>query len=156
METWIINKQDKMKYTWELERIIVKVTETVARLYALTENSEVSVFLTDNQYIQELNHLYRGNNYPTDVLSFAMQEKGLGEPDFDFPEDVNILGDIVISLEKAGEQCVAYSHSLERELGYLVVHGFLHLLGYDHEEEQAKIKMREMEERVLKELHLGR
>ena len=156
LETWIINKQNKIEFDREWERILVAATEKVAELRGLKANSEVSIFLTDNDYIQELNHLYRGKNYSTDVLSFAMQEKGEGEPDFSFPEDENILGDIVISMEKAEEQCRAYGHSFERELVYLAIHGLLHLLGYGHEEEQEKTQMRELEERVLEALHLGR
>ena len=156
METWIINKHRIAEPTKGLETIIKKAADTVAEVCGLNDNCEVSVFLTDNQYIHELNYLYCGKNYPTDVLSFAMQEKGVGEPNFDFPEDENILGDIVISVEKAEEQSKEYGHSFERELVYLTVHGFLHLLGYSHEKEPTEREMRRMEELVLEALNLGR
>jgi len=112
--------------------------------------------IVDNSYIQELNLIYRGKNEATDVLSFAMNELGDEEPDLDFSGDINILGDIVISLEQAQNQCEQFGHSLERELGYLVVHGMLHLLGYDHENEEEKKLMRKLEEKVMRDVKLER
>ena len=93
---------------------------------------------------------------PTDVLSFAMNELGEEEPDFDFSGEVNVLGDIVVSLEKAQEQSQEYGHSLERELGYLVAHGMLHLLGYDHETEEERKLMRDLEEKIMSAAKLER
>ncbi len=92
--------------------------------------AEISLLLTDDAAIQELNRDYRGKDAPTDVLSFPMNE---GE-DALLPEEGNLLlGDIVISLEKAAAQAELYGHSLERETVFLFIHGLLHLLGYDHE-----------------------
>ncbi|HOB11747.1 MAG TPA: rRNA maturation RNase YbeY [Syntrophomonadaceae bacterium] len=156
METLIINQQNKVNYTRELQQIIKKVANTVARTVKLAKNTEASILIVDNSYIQELNFIYRGQNTPTDVLSFAMNELGEEEPDFDFSGEVNVLGDIVISLEKAQEQCQEYGHSLERELGYLVVHGMLHLLGYDHETEAERKLMRELEEKIMSAAKLER
>lgn len=111
------------------------------------EPVEVSLVLTSDQEIQELNRTYRGIDRPTDVLSFP-QEEGEGEwvaP----PNGVRNLGDIVISYRRAEEQAEEYQHSLQRELGYLIAHGVLHLLGYDHETEAERQDMRQREEHAL-------
>ena len=156
METMIINQQNVINYTRELQQVIQKVVQIVARIAKLPANTEVSIMVVDNNYIQELNFIYRGQNSPTDVLSFAMNELVDEEPDFDFSGEVNVLGDIVVSLEKAQEQCQAYGHSLERELGFLVAHGMLHLLGYDHETEPEGQLMRQLEEKIMAAAQLGR
>lgn len=118
------------------------------------EEAEVSLMLVDDQRIHALNLEYRGVDRPTDVLSFALQEETEEEPDLEFEDD--LLGDIVISAERAREQAEEYGHSFERELVYLAVHGTLHLLGYDHEEEQDKLEMRNKEEEVMAKLGLER
>lgn len=156
METMIINQQNVINYTRELQQVIQKVVKIVARIAKLPANTEVSIMVVDNNYIQELNFIYRGQNMPTDVLSFAMNEMGEEEPDFDFSGEVNVLGDIVVSLEKAQEQSQEYGHSLERELGYLIAHGMLHLLGYDHETEQERRLMRQLEEKIMTKAQLER
>ncbi|MDD3852028.1 MAG: rRNA maturation RNase YbeY [Syntrophomonadaceae bacterium] len=156
METMIINQQNKVEYTRELQQVINQVIKAAARLTKLPENSEVSVMIVDNSYIQELNFIYRNQNRPTDVLSFAMNELGEDEPDFDFSGDTHVLGDIVISLEQALNQSEEYGHSLQRELGFLVVHGMLHLLGYDHEVEVETQLMRGLEEKIMQAANLER
>ncbi|WP_163653071.1 rRNA maturation RNase YbeY [Listeria sp. PSOL-1] len=98
-------------------------------------DTEMSVTFTDNEHIQTINRDYRGKDQPTDVISFAIEELVEGETAIHFKEDEGlprVLGDIIISVEKASEQAEAYGHSAERELGFLAVHGLLHLLGYDH------------------------
>lgn len=149
MEAMIINQQNKINYTRELQQVIQLVVKTAAKTLKLPANTEVSIMIVDNSYIQELNFIYRGQNIPTDVLSFAMNDRGEEEPDFDFSGEINMLGDIVVSLEKAQTQSDEYGHSLERELGYLVVHGMLHLLGYDHESEPENKLMRDLEEKIM-------
>jgi probable rRNA maturation factor len=115
-------------------------------------NAEVSVVLVDNQYIRELNSQYRGVDQPTDVLSFPVE----GE-DFVLPDGApQLLGDIFISIERTREQSESYGHSFERELCYLAVHGLLHLLGFDHHQDDETTRMREEEERVMREFALGR
>jgi len=156
VETMIINHQNKINYTRELQQLIINVVNTAAKLVKLPKNTELSIMIVDNSYIQELNFIYRGQNNPTDVLSFAMNELSEAEQDFDVPGEVNVLGDIVISLEQAAAQCVDYGHSMERELGFLVVHGMLHLLGYDHETEEESKAMRDLEERIMKLVNLER
>ena len=149
METLIINQQNKVNYTKELQQIIDRVLETAVKIIEIPPNSEVSIMIVDNNYIQELNLIYRKIDQPTDVLSFAMNELGEDEPAFDWGYDVNMLGDIVISLEQAAAQSDEYGHSLERELGFLVIHGLLHLLGYDHENEAEKLLMRNWEKKIM-------
>jgi len=122
----------------------------------LSPNTELSVMIVDNSYIKELNLIYRGENNPTDVLSFAMNELSEEEMDLDLPGEVNVLGDIVVSLEKAVSQSEEYGHSAERELGYLIAHGMLHLLGYDHENEEERNLMRNLEERIMHKVKLER
>jgi len=129
------------------------ITETI-HLSGGRSEAEVSLMLVDDQRIHALNLEYRGVDRPTDVLSFALQEEMDEEPDFEFEDEM--LGDIVISVERAREQAEEYGHSFEREIVYLAVHGTLHLLGYDHEEEDDKLKMRNKEEEVMTKLGLER
>lgn len=156
MEIMIINQQNKFNYTKDIQQVIMNVIKSAAKLAKLPQNSEVSILVVDNNYIQELNFIYRSKNQPTDVLSFAMQELMEDEPDFDIEGDTNLLGDIVISIEQALAQSREYNHSLEREIGYLVAHGMLHLLGYDHETLEEQKLMRDLEEKIMKSVNLGR
>jgi probable rRNA maturation factor len=94
--------------------------------------AEVSVTVVTNKEIQEINKEYRGKDQPTDVISFALEEEGEGEIEIIGADTPLVLGDIIISIDKAIEQAEEYGHSIERELGFLAIHGFLHLLGYDH------------------------
>lgn len=131
-----------------------KVLETAAELYELQENTEVSVTLTDNMHIKELNAQYRGKDYATDVLTFALREGD--EPPIVGGMTTELLGDIIISLERAEEQAEEYGHSMEREVAFLTVHGMLHLLGYDHLEEAERCEMRQEEEFLLGKLGITR
>ena len=117
--------------------------------------AEISVTFVDNAEIQTLNAQYRGKDMPTDVLSFPLGEDG--KYDVDQDTGACLLGDIVISMEKAMEQAELYGHPLQREVAFLTVHSMLHLLGYDHEQGGlAAVKMREKEEAVLIQLGLPR
>ena len=110
-----------------------------------TENTYVSFLITTNDIIQNINSEYRGKDTPTDVISFAYNEtENIGPFD--------ILGDIIISAEKVTEQAKEYGHSTEREFYYVLCHGMLHLLGYDHIDDEDKKVMREKEEELLKEI----
>lgn len=143
-----------MKVTEQLENIVTAVLQKAAEIHALAPQTEVSVVLADDPYIREINRDYRGKDRATDVLSFALNEGD--EPDIiDGPEEL-LLGDIIISLETAERQAGEFGHSLERELAYLTVHGMLHLLGFDHEDEAERQTMRREEERVLTELNITR
>lgn len=156
METMIINQQNKVNYTKNLQQVIFNVVNATAKLVKLPKHSEVSILLVDNGYIKELNFIYRNQNTPTDVLSFAMNELTDDEPDYVAVGEINVLGDIVISLEQAAAQGEEYGHTLERELGYLVAHGMLHLLGYDHETEEETRGMRNLEEKIMQAVKLER
>ncbi len=105
------------------------------------ENAIFNVIIIDNERIREINRDYRGKDTPTDVISFALEEG------MDIKTDFRVLGDIYISIEKAEEQAQNYGHSRKRELCFLTIHGFLHLLGYDHmtkEEETIMFKRQEL------------
>jgi len=114
------------------------------------EDIEVSVLLTDDSTIHDLNRTYRGVDRPTDVLSFAQRE---GE---DASEDRGVLGDVVISIERARLQAGDYGHSLDREVGFLAVHGTLHLLGWDHEDPAEEQAMMNKTEEILLAIGLSR
>jgi probable rRNA maturation factor len=143
----------------QLQNLMIRCLEAAAiREYV---QGEVVVTLVNNERIHELNREYRGVDRPTDVLSFAMNEPGEGEMEIyldesDMEEFPNMLGDIIISLPKAQEQAEDFGHSLERELGFLVVHGFLHLLGYDHGTEEEEKEMFSRQEEVLQQIGLTR
>lgn len=156
MDTMIINQQNKIKYGTELQKTIKSVVNAIAKLSNLPAKSELSILLVDNNYIQDLNLIYRNQNSATDVLSFAMNELAEDEPDYDFSNELNVLGDIVISMEKVQAQSEEYGHSMERELGFLVAHGMLHLLGFDHDTEIEEKAMHDLEEKVLKSIKLER
>lgn len=156
-EIIIGNRQEKIDIDTELERLLADILKFALAEEKVPQDAEVSVALVDDAYIRELNRQYRAKDTPTDVLSFAMRES--------VPEEVAIegeleaeklLGDIVISVERAREQSEEYGHSFEREMGYLAVHGLLHLLGYDHEDEHNRNIMREKEEEILKAFDLKR
>lgn len=132
-----------------------KVLEQAAH-YEETGDSEVSVTFVTNDQIQEINREYRGKDTPTDVISFAMEEAGEEEVVITGADDTRVLGDIIISLERAKEQAADYGHSYKRELGFLAVHGFLHLLGYDHTNEADEKKMFSRQEEILGSLGLAR
>lgn len=115
----------------------------------------ISIILTTPKHIKEINNKYRNIDMETDVLSFPMFEKN----EINSLKNLNYeeaLGDIVISIEKVKNQAEEYAHSFERELSYMVVHGFYHLMGEDHIKEEEKIKMREKEEKVLRKLNITR
>lgn len=148
LETMMINQQDRVEFTPALEASLRGIADEAAQRLGISSSSELSLLLVDNEYIKELNFMYRGKDEATDVLSFAMNELGEEEPELEELDDINMLGDIVISVEQAWHQSQEYGHSLERELGYLLVHGLLHLLGYDHESEREQKLMREWEEKL--------
>ena len=143
----------------EYEPIIKKVIEKCFEEEKI-QNSKLcmTIILTTPQNIRKINKEYRNIDKETDVLSFPMFEKDeldnkIENNDFEY-EDV--LGDIVISIEKVKEQAEEYGHSFERELSYMLVHGFYHLMGYDHIKEEDKKIMRPKEEKILKSLEITR
>ncbi len=137
----INNQQDLLTIDTEVLNLFQDIAEKTAEVDG-HENGVISFALVNNKIIQELNNKYRNQDKPTDVLSFPMDEE--------------VWGDIVISTEQASLQAQDYGHSLKREMGYLAVHGILHLLGYNHLEPEEKEKMRQKEEVILEALNLTR
>ena len=126
----------------------LKTIEEVLKVENFNENAEVSLSIVDKDTIHKLNKDYRNVDMETDVLSFPMDEEAFddeGNPIF-------LLGDIVICLDVARNQAAEFGHSLEREMMYLICHSTLHLLGYDHIEEDDRVKMRAKEKEVMKNL----
>ena len=121
-------------------------------------NLYITITLTNPETIKEINREYRKIDKATDVLSFPMIEKDELEEKLSINsfEHEEVLGDIVISIQKVEEQAEEYGHSFERELSYMVVHGFYHLMGYDHIKEEDKKKMRPKEEKILSKLKIVR
>lgn len=143
----------------EYEKIIKRVLEQCFKEEKLINSKlYITITLTNPENIKEINKQYRNIERATDVLSFPMFEKDeleqkIQNEDFEYPD---VLGDIIISIEKVEEQAKEYEHSFERELSYMIVHGFYHLMGYDHIEEDDKKKMRPKEEKILNDLKIKR
>ena len=147
--------QEKKEY----EEIIKKVVKECFETEKLTDSKMyINIILTTSKNIKEYNKKYRNIDKETDVLSFPMFEKEELEEKIkneDF-ENIDILGDMIISIPKVEEQSKEYGHSFERELAYMVVHSFYHLMGYDHMTEEDKSVMRAKEENVLNKLKITR
>ncbi|MDQ0430014.1 putative rRNA maturation factor [Planomicrobium stackebrandtii] len=146
-ETESLNEQDL--------DFVQKILEHAAKEEGLGD-SEVSVTFVTNEMIRDINREYRGKDQPTDVISFAMEELGEGETAIIGSPEPRMLGDIIISLDRTKEQAADYGHSFERELGFLAIHGFLHLLGYDHMTEEDEKKMFSRQEEILASLGITR
>ena len=154
MQIEISNQQEKMTVTQAIEDRIIEVLEETARVHEVDDLAEVSLMFTDDETIHEMNREYRGIDRPTDVLSFALEE-GEEEEIYGGPEE-NLLGDIIISVETATRQAEEYGHSVEREMAFLALHGMLHLLGYDHMEEEERLEMEAHQKEILNALEIRR
>jgi probable rRNA maturation factor len=152
MPVLISSLPEEAPLDFELEGLLERTARIAMEAVGCKDSAEVSLLITDDIHIHQLNKEYRGVDSPTDVLSFA-QNEGQEMPDFGEEE---MLGDVVISLPAAERQGQEYGHGLKRELSYLVVHGILHLMGYDHLEEQDRRIMRDKEEMVMNLLDLSR
>lgn len=152
MDVAIKIEPDTLNVEHELEEEIIRAAEVVGKLYGV-ENSELSITLTDDERIHELNKKFRDVDRPTDVLSFAFRESD--EPEI-LNQQVEILGDIIISLERAKIQAENFGHSYLREVIFLTVHGLLHLLGYDHMEEEERLEMEREQDFVMSKLGIER
>lgn len=151
----IENKQRAVKIPTGLRLLIRRCCHAVLELEQFAGSAEVDVSLVDNAIIQEINRDQRQLDKPTDVLSFPLGEDGVY--DQNPATGAYMLGDIVISMERALAQAEEYGHSLRREVGYLTVHSMLHLLGYDHVEGGLEaVRMREKEEAVMLSVGLPR
>lgn len=142
MNFLIDNRQNQyfpMKYAEIIEQAIFETLQ----FENCDTDCEVSVSIVDNSEIKKLNKQFRNIDRPTDVLSFPQDDK-------------NVLGDIVISLEKAVEQADEFGHSIERELGFLTAHSMLHLLGYDHMTHEDEVEMFSRQEEIMRLMKLSR
>lgn len=133
--------------------LVKDVLQFAAKRLALKDSTEMSVTMMTNPAIKKLNKQYRGVDRATDVLSFAAEESGDETPIIMDPELAaelpTNLGDLFVSIDKVEEQAKFLGHSVDRELGFLVVHGFLHLNGYDHEQPADEKKMFELQREIL-------
>lgn len=141
--------------------LIEQVIISAAKELKLDDNFEVSITIVDNNRIHEINKEYRSIDRPTDVISFAIEDNDDEfEIFFDELDDAivlpRLLGDIFISMDKAEEQAEEFDHSIEREIGFLTVHGFLHLNGYDHQTEEEEKEMFALQDIILEENGLER
>lgn len=147
MSKYTVDVFDETEELPEARKVLVlQVVEAAMASEQLQENSEVSVTFVTDERIHELNKEFRHKDRPTDVLSFALNDNrddvaGEGMPD--------LLGDIIISVPRAKAQAEEYGHSIDRELGFLAVHGLLHLTGYNHETEQDEQMMFKKQEDIL-------
>ncbi|MFC4808235.1 rRNA maturation RNase YbeY [Paenibacillus sp. GCM10023250] len=157
------NDQDKVVISEAFVGVLERLLQLAGEAEGITEG-EVALSFVDDEQIHQLNKEYRNIDRPTDVLSFAMQEETDEELDIIYEVDDEsdpipydgMLGDIIISAERAKLQSEEYDHSLERELGFLFVHGFLHLIGYDHQDEESEAVMTGKQEAVLQQAGLTR
>ncbi|AGX42105.1 rRNA maturation RNase YbeY [Clostridium saccharobutylicum] len=164
---YVDNRQEKIEVSEILIENLKKVIQFTLMEEEVDVECEVSLLFVDNEEIREINNETRSIDRETDVLSFPMLEyqdkkvfkqlyKNYEFSQSDFDGNELVLGDIVLSLEKALEQSKEFNHSYEREASYLVVHSVLHLLGYDHIEEEDKVIMRSREEEILNKLNITR
>lgn len=142
-----IFNETKEKLDNELE-IVKKVLNHAEEKMAI--DAIYNVIIVNNDYIHKLNKDYRGIDRETDVITFALED------DKTFNPEIRILGDIYISIDKAKSQSIEYNHSLTRELSFLAVHGFLHLLGYDHMKKEEEEVMFKLQEEILDEMGIKR
>lgn len=151
----ITNDQKEIKIPTGVRMLIRRCCNAVLVNENFEGSAEISVRFVDDEIIHELNREYRHVDRSTDVLSFPLGENGVYDINHD--TGAKILGDIVISMQRAVMQADLYGHSLQREIAFLTVHSMLHLLGYDHEAEGLeRVRMREKEEAVLTQLGLKR
>ncbi len=126
------------------------IAHDVLRAESIAPPYEMSLVFTDSETVQRLNRDYRGVDEPTDVLAFYMLPQQGADSDFvSPPDDVTHLGEVIISYPKAVEQAEEQGHSTEQELALLIIHGILHLLGYDHEKSEGEAKMKAREKELL-------
>lgn len=156
MTVLIDNRQESIEVNEDIINLIKKTVKTVLDFEKCTVNYEISISLINNKEIKKLNRDYRNIDKDTDVLSFPMMDFSSEPEDYVIviEETVNPpLGDIVISLEKTKEQALEYGHSFERELAFLLIHGMLHLLGYDHLNIDDEDKMIDKQKKILMKLN---
>ncbi|MGX7023862.1 rRNA maturation RNase YbeY [Vagococcus hydrophili] len=158
MDITIVDKTNKI--TDEQLKLVSDIIDFASETPSLelADDTEMSVTFVTNEEIHEINRKYREKDAPTDVISFALEDEGIDEMSLDFSKFgiPRNLGDIIVSVEKITEQANEFNHSFERELGFLVVHGFLHLNGYDHMTEPDEKEMFGLQRKILDDYGLKR
>ena len=163
--TVTIENETGRDFPFDLEEVLRLVIMEALKHEACPYETEVNVVITDNAGIREINREYRGIDAATDVLSFPMAEYPAPadfselsqDPDLFEPDSGElILGDIMISAERAEEQAEEYGHSLKREMAFLTAHSMLHLMGYDHMSDDERVVMEERQEEILQALGITR
>ncbi|RUT44379.1 rRNA maturation RNase YbeY [Paenibacillus anaericanus] len=157
------NEQELLEIGEDLIELLDALLQSAGVAEGVTEG-EVALTFVDDEAIHQLNREYRGIDRPTDVLSFAMNESLDEELDIvyeleqgdEMDSPLNMLGDIIISVDRAQMQSEEYGHSLKREIGFLFLHGFLHLLGYDHQDDASEAEMMGKQEAILTQVGLLR
>jgi len=130
-----------------------RIAQRVLKAEGVAPPFEVSLVFTDSEVVQKLNRDYRGMDEPTDVLAFYMLPQKEADSSFALPPDgVTRLGEVIISYPQTAEQAKEQGHSVDKELTLLIIHGILHLLGYDHEQPEEEVKMRAREKELLEEV----
>ncbi|MBL3642250.1 rRNA maturation RNase YbeY [Bacillus sp. RHFB] len=142
--------------TEEAQQLVESILQFAAKKENIEKDTELSVTFVDNDRIREINKEYRHKDSATDVISFALEEMGEDEVEIVGAEMPRMLGDIIISIERTKEQAEEYGHSFDRELGFLALHGFLHLLGFDHMNEEDEKVMFTKQKEILEEYGLSR
>jgi probable rRNA maturation factor len=146
MEVLFDNRQNKIQLKKSTEDLITKVIETTLKMEGMELDYEISVSFVSDEEIRDLNKQYRNIDRETDVLSFPFDDE--------FETGTRILGDIVLSVERAMDQAEDFGHTVERELAYLTAHSTLHLIGYDHMTDDEKAAMRQKEKEIMKALQI--
>lgn len=142
--------------TEEMLDLIDRLLLFTAQYEEIPDNAELSVSFVNNEEIRTINREYRNKDQSTDVISFALEEETEDEMKIIGDDIPIVLGDIIISVDKAKEQSKEYEHSLQREMGFLAVHGLLHLLGYDHMTPEDEKIMFQKQDDILGEFKLER
>lgn len=153
------NRQNVVNFTDDIKKVLKSAIECALKFEKFKNPYEVDVTIVDNKEIRKINKKFRNIDRETDVLSFPMLrfkdgQGGVDEDDINPDTNEVVLGDVVLSFEKALSQSKEYEHSFEREAAYLTVHSVLHLLGFDHEIDNDKKKMRIEEEKIMNEIGL--
>lgn len=159
MVEFILENETEEEIEQSLIDELIEVCNTVMEEEECNFDAEISFTLTDNENIRQINSMYRNIDRATDVLSFPMLEFEEDETDAVYETDGEsvMLGDIVISIEKAREQAKEFNHSFRREMAFLTAHSMLHLLGYDHvDDEEGERIMIEKQNKVLNKLGITR
>jgi len=161
--TIYFENEQEHEIPFDYEALIKTVVEAAVKSEGCPYEVQASVVITDNENIRQTNKEFRGIDKATDVLSFPMHQYSepafydeLEDEDFDPESDELVLGDIMISFERATEQAVEFGHSVKREIAFLTAHSVLHLLGYDHMEDEERIIMEEKQEAILQGLGITR